>query len=275
MKLVRYSAPDGEERFGVWSKGKATDLTPSYGGFADLVADAGSLKAARAGEPVDESRLLPPVDRRSKVLCMAVNYYSHIKEMKSDRTKVPILFPKYYQSLTGPYSKIRRFSISEIMDYEGEIAIVIGKRAHNVRRRDAWSHVLGCTILNDMSARSLFRVPQGKGNMLDWFSCKAIDSSTPVGPWVVTMDEAGPFASLGIQTFLNGSKVQSSSASDMVFDVPKIVEHASSRVALDPGDLISTGTPSGVGVGRGRTLQKGDVVKVQVKGIGRLENMIV
>jgi len=110
--------------------------------------------------------------------------------------------------------------------------------------------------------------------MRDWFSGKNIDSSTPLGPWIVTKDEAGDFEDLHVETFLNGTQVQHSEASDMVFDVPKIIEHASSRVTLDPGDIISTGTPSGVGVARKRTLEKGDVVRVQAKGIGDLENRI-
>ena len=242
-----------------------------------MLAGAPGLLELPGGRPleVDDARILPPVDRRSKVLCMAVNYRSHIRERKTSETKEPVLFAKFYASLAGPYAQIPRFSISEIMDYEGELAVVIGKKARNVRRADAWDHVLGYTLLDDISARSLFRVPQGEGTMLDWFSCKAMDQSTPVGPWIVTPDEAGDFSSLRVETFLNGDRVQSEGVSDMVFDVAKIIEHASSRVTLDPGDIISTGTPSGVGVGRGRTLQKGDVVKVRAEGIGYLENRIV
>ena len=260
----------------MYSEGRATDLSSSYGGFSDMLSDAASLAAnAMGASKLDDARILPPVDRRSKILCMAVNYYSHSREMKSATTKVPILFTKFYGSLTGPYAEIPRFAISEIMDYEGELAIVIGKRAHKVSRETAWDHVLGYTLLNDVSARSLFRVPQGEGTMLDWFSCKAMDHSTPMGPWIVTRDEAGDFARLRIETFLNGTQVQSGEVSDMVFDVPEIIEHASSRVTLEPGDVISTGTPAGVGVGRKRTLEKGDVVKVQAEGIGHLENKIL
>ena len=111
--------------------------------------------------------------------------------------------------------------------------------------------------------------------MLDWFSVKNIERSTPLGPWIVTKDEAGDFENLHVETFLIGARVQHCVASDMVFDVPKIIEHASSRLTLEPGDIISTGTPAGVGVARNRTLQKGDVVRVQAEGIGHLENRIV
>ena len=277
MKFIRFSAQDGTEKFGAYSEGRASDLSSSYGGFADMLADAPNIGLARADRAakVDADRILPPVDRRSKVLCIAVNYRSHLRETQRAETKEPILFPKFYASLTGPYAQIQRFMISEIMDYEGELAVVIGRRARNVRRAEAWDHILGYTLVNDVSARSLFQVPQGAGTMLDWFSCKAMDRSTPVGPWIVTRDEAGDFGSFRIETFLNGERVQSEGVSDMVFDVPKIVEHASSRVTLEPGDVISTGTPSGVGVARGRTLQKGDVVRVQAERIGNLENKIV
>lgn len=277
MKLVRYSSTDGTAKFGVYSAGRATDLSSSYAGFAEMVADASNLGKALpgAGAKVERGSILPPAERGSKVLCMAVNYTTHIRETNAAQTKVPILFPKYYSSLTGPYSSIPMIPISRIMDYEGELAVTVGRRARNVKREDAWSYIAGYTLLNDVSARSLFRVPQGKGQMLDWFSCKANDASTPMGPWIVTPDEAGSFEDLRIETYLNGSRVQSGRVSDMVFDVPKIIEHASSRVTLDPGDIISTGTPAGVGVARGRTLAKGDVVRVRAEGIGYLENRIV
>ena len=277
MKLLRYRSSDGRETFGIYSGGAATDLSSSYEGFADMVADIPNLTTRRldGATKVDNVSIMAPVDRRSKVLCMAVNYRSHIREMQNEETKEPILFPKFYTSLTGPYSQISHFTVSQIMDYEGELAVVVGKPARNVRREDAWDYLAGYTLVNDMSARSLFRVPQGKGVMLDWFSCKAIDRSTPVGPWVITPDEAGSFGNLRIETLLNGVKVQSESVSDMVFDVPKIIEHVSSRLTLDPGDIISTGTPSGVGVARKRTLENGDVVRVQVEGIGHLENHII
>lgn len=276
MKLVRYSTDNGAERFGLYSDGEVTDLTSSYAGFAEAVADGANLKAKRGagGTRVDRSRLLPPVDRRSKVLCMAVNYYSHIKEMMTAATEAPILFPKYHNSLTGPYAHIPVTGVSPILDYEGEIAVVIGRRAHRIGKGSAMDCIAGYTVLDDVSSRSLFRVKQGDGAMLDWFSGKNIDSSTPVGPWVATIDEVGDFAGLRVETFLNGDRVQSSSVSDMVFDLPRIIEFITSRITLDPGDVISTGTPAGVGVARRRTLQKGDVVKVEVNGVGYLENQI-
>jgi acylpyruvate hydrolase len=276
VKLVRFSSPNGREAFGIYSDGKVSDLSPSYACFSDAIADLTDLRARPAGTvDVDSSSFMAPADRKSKILCMAVNYHSHIKEMQSEQTKEPVLFTKFYTSLTGPYSPIPHFTHSQIMDYEGEIAIVIGSRARNVSRRNAWEHVAGYTLLNDVSARSLFRVPQGNGVMLDWFSCKANDRATPVGPWIVTPDEAGEFSKLRIETYLNGDKVQSQSVSDMVFDVPKIIEHVTSRLTLDPGDIISTGTPAGVGVAHKRTLQKGDVIRVQAEGIGHIENQIL
>ena len=277
MKLVRFYTPNGRESFGIYSDGKVTDISQSYASFSDAVAGLANprVKKPTSASDVDITDLMAPADRSSKILCMAVNYHSHIEEMQSEQTKEPILFTKFYASLTGPYSPIPHFTHSQIMDYEGEIAVVIGSRARNVLRGSAWEHVAGYTLLNDISARSLFRVPQGDGTMLDWFSCKANDRATPVGPWIVTPDEAGEFSEFRIETYLNGDRVQSQGISDMVFDVPKIIEHVTSRLTLDPGDIISTGTPAGVGVARKRTLQKGDVFRVQVEGIGQIENMIV
>ena len=277
MKLVRFSSPDGRESFGIYSDGKASDLSPSYTSFSDAVADLVNLRAQPKTSTfdVDSTVLMAPAGRNSKILCMAANYYSHIKEMQSEQTKEPILFTKFYTSLTGPYSPIPHFTHSQIMDYEGEIAVVIGTRARNISQRDAWAYVAGYTLLNDVSARSLFRVPQGSGVMLDWFSCKANDRATPVGPWIVTPDEAGDFSKFRIETYLNGDRVQSQSVSDMVFDVPKIVEHVTSRLTLEPGDIISTGTPAGVGVARKRTLRRGDVIRVKAEGIGHIENRIL
>jgi acylpyruvate hydrolase len=274
VKFVRYSMRD-REGMGVYSDGRVADLSHSYDKFDDMLADARNLSLSSEGVRIDSSDLLPPVGRTSKILCMAINYRSHIDERHTVQTMEPILFTKFYSSLTGPYSEIPRFTVSRVMDYEGEIAVVIGGRAKDVRRSEAWDHVLGYTLLNDMSARSLFRVPQGDGVMLDWFSTKTMDRSTPVGPWIVTKDEAGDFARLRIETFLNGTRVQSGDPSDMVFDVPKIIEHVSSRVTLEAGDIISTGTPAGVGESRKRTLERGDVVRVQAEGIGHLQNRIV
>jgi acylpyruvate hydrolase len=277
VRLLRFFSPDGREAFGVYSGGKVSDLSPSYSSFSEAVADLVNLIARppTGSLHVENSSFMAPADRNSKILCMAVNYHSHLKEMQSEQTKEPVLFTKFYTSLTGPYCPIPHFTHSQIMDYEGEIAVIIGDRARNVSRRDAWEYVAGYTLLNDVSARSLFRVPQGNGVMFDWFSCKANDHATPVGPWIVTPDEAGEFSKLRIETFLNGDRVQSQSVSDMVFDVPKIIEHVTSILTLDPGDIISTGTPAGVGVARKRTLQKGDVVRVQAEGIGRIENQIL
>lgn len=140
MRLLRYSSSDGSEKFGIYSGGKVTDLSSSYSGFADMIADLPNLKGSRpsAGATiVDNASILPPLDRCSKILYMAENYRSHIKERQKEPTKEPILFAKFYSSLTGPYSQIPLTGISEVMDYEGELAVVIGEPARNVRREDA------------------------------------------------------------------------------------------------------------------------------------------
>ena len=219
--------------------------------------------------PLSQVRRRAVVPRPGKVICVGLNYAAHIKETKRERSDYPVLFTKFPTTLTGPHDDIPLPPESEAIDYEGEITVVIGERARRVPRERALEHVAGYTIANDVSMRDY----QYKTHQ--WLQGKAWDASTPVGPDLVTLDEApGP---LTLRTFVNGTQVQEASTELLIFDVATLVSVISEFTTLEPGDLILTGTPGGVGYRREPRLLlgDGDVVVVEVDGVGRIENRCV
>jgi acylpyruvate hydrolase len=243
-------------------------------GYADVGAllRAGALGTARAasrdgaGIRLDSERLLRPVLEPGAIVCVGLNYRSHILEMGRELPTHPTLFAKLPRALTDPYADIELPAASEQIDYEGELAVVIGTSGRDVAREDAWSHVAGLTILNDVTARDFQR------RTLQWFAGKTFQASTPMGPWVVTPDEVGDFADHEIRVTVNGEERQRSVLGELVFDVPALVADLSTIVELRPGDVIATGTPGGVGAAQGRFLQPGDVVAVHIDGLGEIRN---
>jgi acylpyruvate hydrolase len=227
--------------------------------------------------PLDRASALPVADvaRRAvvphpgKVICVGLNYAAHIEETKRQHSDYPVLFTKFATTLTGPYDPIPLPPEAEAIDYEGEIVVVIGERGRRVPREKALEHVAGYTIANDVSMRDY----QYKTHQ--WLQGKAWDASTPVGPDLVTLDEiTGP---LTLRTFVNGEKVQEASTELLIFDVATLVSTVSEFATLEPGDLILTGTPGGVGYRREPQLllKDGDVVVVEVDQVGRIENRCV
>ena len=211
----------------------------------------------------------PVVPRPGKVICVGLNYAAHIAETKREHSDYPVLFTKFATTLTGPGDPIPLPPESDAGDYEGEIVVVIGERARRVPRERALDHVAGYTIANDVTMRDY----QYKTHQ--WLQGKAWDASTPVGPDLVTLDEIdGP---LTLRTFVNGEKVQEATTDLLIFDVATLVSTISVFAALEPGDLILTGTPGGVGYRREPPLllKDDDVVVVEVDGVGRLENRCV
>jgi acylpyruvate hydrolase len=178
----------------------------------------------------------------------------------------PTLFSKLPRALTDPYADIELPCASPQMDYEGELAVVIGVGGRDIDPRAAWDHVFGLTVANDVTARDFQR------RTIQWFAGKTFQRSTPVGPWIVTADDAGPLDALELTVTVNGELRQRASLGDLVFDVPALVADLSRIVALEPGDLILTGTPGGVGEKAGRFLGDGDVVEVAVDQVGVLRN---
>lgn len=225
-----------------------------------------------SGEPVDLEalHLAPPVVAPSKILCVGANYAAHAAESTVDVPARPLLFAKFPNALVGHGEPVIYPTVTEQLDYEGELAVVVGRRARGVAREEAGAYVGGYTILNDISARDLqLAEPQ-------WIRGKSLDTFAPLGPYFVTADEVPDVAALRIQTRVNGELRQDASCGDMVFTVPDLIAFISEAITLEPGDIIATGTPAGVGFALDppRYLEPGDVVEVSIAGLGMLRSPI-
>ncbi len=237
---------------------------------ADLAAVARQLAAAPALDP-SAVEFLPPIERPGKILCVGLNYRAHAAEAEAQVAAVPEIFARFANTLVGHDAAILLPEQSQQLDYEGELVAVIGRGGRAVARKDALGHVAGYAVFNDASVRDYqFRAKQ-------WTMGKNFDRTGAFGPWLVTPDElpAGA-AGLRLTTTLNGAVVQQASTADLVFDVASLVEYLSGAMTLEPGDLIVTGTPAGVGFARKPPLwmKAGDRVEVEIERIGRLSNPI-
>lgn len=217
-------------------------------------------------------KFLPPLQRPPKILCVGLNFKDHSKESNFEQPDYPTMFLRLHTSLVAHNEPITRPRISDSLDYEGEIAVVLGKGGRHVRREDALSHVAGYALFNDASVREYqFKTPQ-------WTMGKNFDGTGAFGPDLITADElpAG-VKGLRLETRLNGEIVQSASTDDMVFDVETLIVLLSQAITLEAGDVIVSGTPSGVGWARNPKLlmRQGDVCEVSVAGMGTLRNVIV
>ena len=224
---------------------------------ADPDVRHGDLSKLPAG-----ARLLPPC-APSKIVCVGRNYVEHAKEFNSPVPTEPLIFLKPPSSLIGSGGAIILPKASERVDYEGELGVVIGRRARNVKCSDAHGYILGYTCVNDVSARDFQRKDS------QWTRGKGFDTFCPVGPCVVPRDEVD-LKSLRVRTFLDGEKKQDAPITDMIFDLDVIIEFVTAFMTLEPGDLIATGTPSGVG-----PLQPGSNIRIEIEGVGVLENTAV
>ncbi len=219
--------------------------------------------------PIADARRRAVVPRPGKVICVGLNYAAHIEETKRERSDYPVLFTKFPTTLTGPYDAIPLPPESAAIDYEGELVVVIGERGRRIPAAQALDYVAGYAVANDVSMRDY----QYKTHQ--WLQGKSWDASTPVGPDLVTRDEITE--PLTLRTFVNGDKVQEASTELLIFDVATLVSTISEFATLEPGDLILTGTPGGVGYRREPQLllKDGDVVVVEVDQVGRIENRCV
>ena len=217
---------------------------------------------------VSRIRLRAPVPRPPKILCMALNYPAHASDVNFVVPEKPYIFvkPGFYP-VVGPNDKVFRPPVSQYFTFEGELAVVIGRRCRSVSRQRAYEVVAGYTVVNDMSARDL-----GKTNInqFDWFQVKAFDSSLPMGPCLTLKDEIADPHALHLHVTVNGQTAQDGSTGEMVFKIPEIIEFVSSFITLDPGDIIATGTPGG---SKG-ALKAGDEVEVEISKIGKLRSVI-
>ena len=259
----------------------ATELLPGgphtmadlLAGGPDLVASLGEAASPERiladGRPADGLDLLAPLPRAGKVVAIGRNYREHQAEEGVEPPPAPLVFAKWPSSIVGPGAAIRWDpALSSQVDYEAELAVVIGRTARRVSEADALNNVLGYTCLNDVSARD---VQFGDGQ---WVRGKSLDTFCPMGPAVVTADEIPDPQALAICCTVNGERLQDSNTSMMYFGVAAIISYCSQSFTLEPGDVIATGTPGGVGVFRKppRFLGDGDVIEVEIEGIGRLEN---
>jgi acylpyruvate hydrolase len=243
------------------------------GGLGALLR-GGGVEAARVvrGEalPLDDVRLLPPVTDPGKIVCLGLNYRSHAEEAGLEAPDTPTFFAKYPNALAAPGAEVPLPPYSEKVDYEAEVAFVIGRRCKDVPEADAVSAIAGYTLLNDLSARDYqFKTPQ-------WGPGKVFDGSAPCGPALVTPEEAGPPDAIELSLTLNGETMQSASTADLIHSIPAVVAYLSKLMTLEPGDLVSTGTPAGVGsVRKPRVwLEPGDEIVVESPQLGRLETQI-
>ncbi|MED4838988.1 fumarylacetoacetate hydrolase family protein [Weizmannia sp. CD-2023] len=227
-------------------------------------------KERRLVFPAEEVKLEAPVPKPGKMICVGHNYKEHILEMKRELPPYPVVFAKFANTVIGPQDDIPFFPISEQLDYEGEFAFVIGKKARNVSQEEALDYVAGYTIVNDVTYRDIQR------RTLQWLQGKSVDGTAPMGPWLVTADELTDPSGLEMVVTVNGEERQHTNTANLVFTVPYLVEFLSNLMTLEPGDVILTGTPGGVGFARDPQvfLKDGDVVRIEIDKIGALENKV-
>ncbi len=243
----------------------------------DLIADWEKFRFAQDNLtgpelPLDEITLLAPVAGSQKVICIGRNYADHAAEMNSTVGQLPVVFNKLPSSLIGPRQPIRLPAVSQQVDYEAELVVVMGRGGRNIAQAHAMEHVFGYCCGNDVSARDWQKGSPGG----QWLLGKSFDTFAPIGPWLVTRDEINA-DDLDIQLRLNGQAMQRSNTAQMIFKIDFLISHLSRVCTLAPGDLLFTGTPSGVGAGRNPPvfLGDGDRVEVEITGLGVLENPVV
>lgn len=221
-----------------------------------------------APEPV---QVLAPLMQPSKIICLGKNYLGHVKETKASVPSNPILFPKFSTSIIGPEESIILPTFTDKVDYEIELAVVIGKQARNIQPKEALSYVAAYTIANDITARDIQR-RDGQ-----WTRGKGLDTFLPLGPFLVTADEIPDPQDLTLRLRLNSETMQEGSTADMIFPVPEIISFISEGITLLPGDLILTGTPPGVGFARNPPvfLKDGDQLELEIEKLGQLSNLVV
>lgn len=276
MKLLRYGPP-GQERPGLIDEdGVLRDLSAKVDDISAQTLAPTVLDTLRKLEPArlplvpGGQRLGPPVAAPGNILCIGLNYGAHADEAGMPRPTEPIVLSKHTSALSGPNDPVRLPAGSERTDWEVELAAVIGRAASSVSESDALNYVAGYTVCNDVSERH-FQLDRGG----QWMKGKSCDTFCPLGPILVTADEIPDPQRLRLWLSLNGDTVQDSTTSDMIFSVAEIISYLSHFMTLRPGDVITTGTPQGVGMGRGFYLKKGDVMRMGIDSIGEMEQHVV
>jgi 2-keto-4-pentenoate hydratase/2-oxohepta-3-ene-1,7-dioic acid hydratase in catechol pathway len=281
MKLATFTH-DGSTRLGAVDGDEIVDLAAAApelpremvdflaaGGDALLAAQAAIGTGPRL--PLAEVRLEAPIARPPKFLAVGLNYADHVAESGLETPQYPTLFNKQSTCVVGPADPVHVPRASHVVDYEGELGFVIGRRCRHVSRDDAADVIAGYLVVNDVTVRDWqLRTPT-------WTIGKSFDTHGPIGPWIVTTDELGDPHRLRLRTWVNGELRQESNTKQLIFDCFTLVEHLSTAFTLEPGDIVATGTPAGVGITMKppRLLQAGDVVRVEIEGIGSIENPVI
>jgi 2-keto-4-pentenoate hydratase/2-oxohepta-3-ene-1,7-dioic acid hydratase in catechol pathway len=259
----------GEDQVGdLGALGFASLASVIEGGSAALGRIAGARLALT---PLSEVKLLAPIPRPNKLICVGLNYRDHAAETGVVIPDVPTIFNKFPKAIIGPGEPIVLPKVSTSPDYEAEFAFVIGRGGRHIAEADWRNHVFGYTIVNDVSARDYQRATT------QWLMGKTFDTFAPMGPWIVSQEEVSDPHNLSVRMVINGETLQNGNTSQLIFNIPRLIAFLSSVFTLEPGDVVSTGTPAGVGAARKppRWLLPGDDVAVQVEGIGELRNPVV
>ncbi|MGC8569234.1 MAG: fumarylacetoacetate hydrolase family protein [Nitrososphaeria archaeon] len=292
MKVINFRA-NGVRRVGVAEGNQVYDLTAVFSRYGSQIRSVeeilqlgylGELEKARRESSevytLEGIRVDPTVRSPQKIFLAAVNYYSHSREGNLARPQQPYLFTKFTNALVGAYDDVRKPRSTSRMDYEGELAVIIGRKCKYVSASEARSCIAGYTVANDISFRD-WQFPPGWPSVqspygFNWVMGKMMDDALPLGPWLVTADEVQDPYALNIRTRVNGELRQNGHTSDMIFRIEELISYLSQGITLVPGDVISTGTPEGVAAFTGeRYLRPGDLVEVEIEGIGRISNRIV
>jgi 2-keto-4-pentenoate hydratase/2-oxohepta-3-ene-1,7-dioic acid hydratase in catechol pathway len=288
LKLAHF-VKDGAQSLGIVDRGlifaitdrnTTMDKTLADGMLDEITRMSGKISAKGKGIPIESATLLTPILNPEKILLVARNYTSHVSEQGQTPPKEPYFFTKFRNALLAPNQPILVPKISSMMDWEVELAVVIGRTGKYIRREEAFDYVAGYTVANDVSFRDLqfsTRLPNGTTILgMNWVKGKCLDSSLPLGPWLVTKDEIPDPHRLKISLAVNGETKQDSNTEDMIFRIDSLIEYVSAGMTLRPGDVISTGTPQGVAeFTGGRYLKDGDIVEGKIERIGTLRNPVM
>ena len=291
MKLVTYSC-EGPQKVGVVDADVVHDVTgllPAGAGVLDVIegwAELGPVlaqhSAAAPAVALDAVRVHAPIPApRRNIFCVGKNYRDHVLEFgrsgydqpdrSQDMPEFPVIFSKATTSVTGPFDVIEpHHDVTSELDYEAELGVIIGVGGRGIRREDAFDHVWGYTIIDDFTARDLQRKHK------QWLLGKGLDTHCPMGPYAVSADEIADVTALQVESWVNGEPRQSAPVKDLIFDIPELIATLSAGITLQPGDIIATGTPAGVGIGFDppKFMATGDVIEVSITGLGTQKNRI-
>jgi 2-keto-4-pentenoate hydratase/2-oxohepta-3-ene-1,7-dioic acid hydratase in catechol pathway len=268
MRLVTFRPPGGAPEAGILSDDRVTGLGRE---MLSVIASGISPQPSGPSYPLADVKLLAPIPRPPKLICVGLNYRDHAAEAKMEIPTVPTIFAKFSNVVIGPEEPILIPKGSDKTDYEAEFAFVIGPGGRRIPASRAMDHVYGYTIVHDVSERRYQMATS------QWMMGKTFDTFAPMGPWLVTRDEIADPHALDIWLEIGGERLQNSNTRELIFKIPELIEHLSSVVTLEPGDVVSTGTPAGVGFARKppRLLKPGDQVVIGIQGLGELRNPVL